>query len=632
MHQSELSLLHDSGPDVAEVDPAPAKPLPAKAREQNASISFTKIPMNDSHKTARSLPPNDVALQLMAMGFSQRQAMDALQRNENDLERATNYLLDSPATSSDGTDDKHDNGHMIAPGPEIPTQHLQQLIDTNSDTIEHSKNDARQNTSKLMEPLEPVPWSLPKDGDNLEQDAPLAQKTIPAPTQTTYDNVQFEPERSDQPKFKAEAELGSEEDFEIKNNETDISLLTQYASEYQKAAVSAKRSGDKALAVDLLRKSKLFSARKEELKELQSDDASFTEEASIGHRAVTISSLGETDHRTEAIQTQTPEVSSQEQDAPSIPTPAVPAKVPFQQPIRDEQPTGRSAAEISTPKSNNSGHSDSNSSKPTTTTLLQPEVRQPSLPPAVPASDTSEIQTLLETLIVRQKEYKQAAIHYKNIGNLVAAKDMIRVSKEVLQAAVAVKNGQMTSVYSIKTKIPKAPDMDLGSGKPRQIQEVDVMSTVNLPDFSQLEMTLSYQVDICHNLELQNRGKAGGNVNLGESFKGLAKAFAADIASLKSAENSNGSLPRFHYQNVSYAYRETNPDIGSNEMVISISKATQLQSLEAAVQDIEAYVQWDLGGWPPENVPQAHLSKGQTPSAGKGGNPGENVALDYQYE
>ncbi|KAH8556654.1 hypothetical protein BGW37DRAFT_417265 [Umbelopsis sp. PMI_123] len=309
--------------------------------------------------------------------------------------------------------------------------------------------------------------------------------------------------------------------------------------EYQKAAIAAKRTGNKTSAIDLLRKSKAFTARTEELKELQSDDSPFTDD--------------------------------------QIQEPSEPARKPS--PKQPERSPERSTSyETEHPKRNNS----------------------------------SEIQKLLETLVTRQKEYKQAALHYKDIGNLVVAKEMIRVSKEVLQTAVSVKNGQLTAPKVIRSKIPQPPDMDLGSGKPRHVQEVDLIpSTGNLPNFAQLEKTLSYQVDICHNLELQNIGKAGGNFKLGDSFKALAKTFAADMVSLKSAENTNAALPRFHYQNVTYVYGETNPNIGSNEMIINIKNATKLQTLETAAQDIEAYVQWDLGGWPPENVPQAHLGKGQ---------------------
>lgn len=613
-------MLHKSGPDIAEEDPVSTKPLPSTINEQNTPMNLKKIPMNDSHKTARSLPPNEEALQLMAMGFSQRQAMDALQSCGNDLERATNYLLDSPSADGDDADSVPGAVERGTPQNDIPTsQH--QLIDTSSESIRNYGMDMDRKTGNLMEPLEPTSWN----DDNADRDASLAQKTIPAPTQTTYDNVQFEPQGHARPESKETPDIGSEEDFGIKYNETEVSILSQYASEYQKAAVSAKRSGNKTLAIDLLRKSKLFTARRDELKELQMDDTDFNEEA-ITEPKLTNPSPPLKESKQQSVPTvRTPEQKQQQSPAPAIPTPPLPEKdQAVASPKVDGLASGKLDVEESMPRTSSANVSKVTIAKSPTPPLNQADARQAvSTPVATP--DAAEIQKLLETLILRQKEYKQAAIHYKNIGNLAVAKEMIRVSKDVLQTAVAVKNGQLTAVQFIKNKTPQVPDMELGSGKPRQVQEVDVMSGAgHLPDFTQLEKTLSYQVDMCHNLELQNRGKTGGSINLGNAFKGLAKAFAADTASLKSAENSNGSLPRFHYQNVSYAYRETNAEIGSNEMVISVSKASQLQSLEASAQDIEAYVQWDLGGWPPEGVPQAQLNKGQTPSASKGGSPGMN--------
>ncbi|KAI8583143.1 hypothetical protein K450DRAFT_224421 [Umbelopsis ramanniana AG] len=625
---SELSMLRDSGPEIAteaaDEDLKAAKPLPLTGEEPQQSIAFKKVPMNDSHKTARSLPPNDEALQLMAMGFSQRQSIDALQRFDNDLERATNYLLDSPpptAGDEDMVSDGFGRQEQVAEEgmrQEQSNQKNQDLIDTS--TVDNSKIGFENNENTSMKPLEPTAWNASREG--MSHEASI-QKTIPAPTQMTYDTAQFEPERPAQTEPVATEEIGSEEDFMIKYEETDLSLLSQYATEYQKAAISAKRAGDKTSAIDLLRKSKAFTARKEELKELQSDDLPIEDDTlQLASEPSRNSGLQPQPDRTpsEPLPSQSNELQSPKSQPSGTPTPPLPAKDRMYEPPKEKP------SPVQPDKGESGSHSDAPPPlaqvSPSSTAPLSQTSANQTPPSNLAAADSSEVQKMLETLIVRQKEYKQAAIHYKDLGNLVVAKEMIRVSKEVLQTAVAVKNKQLTAPKSIRNKIPPPPDMDLGSGKPRHVQEVELASsTGTLPDFAQLEKTLNYQVDVCHNLELQNRGKTGGSVKLGDAFKGLAKAFAADSVSLKSAENTNAPLPRFHYQNVTYAYRETHPDIGSNEMVINIKKATKLQSLETAAQDIEAYVQWDLGGWPPENVPQAHLGKGQTPSAPKGANP-----------
>ncbi|KAJ2962085.1 hypothetical protein NQZ79_g2781 [Umbelopsis isabellina] len=615
----ELSMIGESGPNVTEEPVTVTKPLPPTVTEESPSMSLKKLPMNDSHKTARSLPPNEEALQLMAMGFSQRQSMDALKYCDNDLERATNYLLDTsgPAEHDENVNTSLSDDVKQSSIP-VNTEHSQ-LIDTSASVMD---NNQYTSPKISMEPLKPTTEYAQPDEPHTDPDSPTIQKTIPAPTQITYDNVQYEPESSSKPESSESRDIGSEWDFEEKYNETDITILAQYATEYQKAAVAAKRAGDKSSAIDLLRKSKLFTAKKEELKELQSD-----------------TTFGEIDshHETEqAMDISTPP----RRVSPSLESPAK------QSPILDSQPVEAVTQQgITSPQQSSNNvideqladefeqedkgfavkaeiQSEGVHSLALTLPPLSSDFKQSGPQPAT-ARDHAEIQQLLEALITRQKEYKVAAIHYKEIGNLAVSKEMIRVSKDVLQTAVTVKNGQLTSVQTIRSKLPKAPDMDLGSGKPRQPQEVNVMDHGgNLPSFEQLQRTLSYQMDICHNLELQSRGKQGpGSNNLGNVFKDLAKTFAADSASVKSAESSNGSLPRFHYQNVSYAYRETNSDISSNEMIVHVKKAMQLQSLEASAQNIEAYVQWDLGGWPPESVPQAHLGKGQTPSAGKGGNP-----------
>jgi hypothetical protein len=617
-------MIGESGPNVIEDPPMDNKPLPPTVREYSTSMNLKKLPMNDSHKTARSLPPNEEALQLMAMGFSQRQAMDALKHCDNDLERATNHLLDTPGPAED--DDAADSSHVdntTQPSMPMGNDHYQ-LIDTSASSMDNNQ----YNSPKVsMEPLKPTTEYVPPDVSHTDPESPAIQKTIPAPTQTTYDNVQYEPERN-KGEFTNSRDTESERDFEEKYNETDVTILARYATEYQRAAVAAKRDGDKTLAIDLLRKSKLFTAKKEELKELQSDNTSDDE---VGSRGFEEAAIGDTTPRHISPHIQTPS-----KESPILESQQKEAFIQQSTSISQQPPNSGAKPQLSgnveqqdeLPVVETDIPFENTSSSVTTPLQSSTDIKQNSPQPSA-SPNQAEIQKLLEALVSRQKEYKAAAIHYKEIGNLAVSREMIRVSKDVLQTAVAVKNGLLTSVQTIKSKLPKAPDMELGSGKPRQPQEVNVMDHGgNLPTFAQLQMTLSYQMDICHNLELQNHGKQGaGTNNLGNVFKDLAKAFAADSTSLKSAENSNSSLPRFHYQNVSYAYRETNPEISSNEMIIHVKKAMQLQSLETSAQNIEAYVQWDLGGWPPESVPQAHLGKGQTPSAAKGGNPGKSIGV-----
>ncbi|KAG2186195.1 hypothetical protein INT43_002633 [Umbelopsis isabellina] len=619
----ELSMIGESGPNVIEEPTTITKPLPPTVTEEIPSMSLKKLPMNDSHKTARSLPPNEEALQLMAMGFSQRQAMDALKFSDNDLERATNYLLDTPGPAEEDENLQTSQSNDIQSSTPVNTEY-NQLVDTSANMMD---NDQYTNPKVSMEPLQPTTEYKRLDGPHTDPDSPTIQKTIPAPTQTTYDNVQYEPERSSKPESTDSKDIGSEWDFEEKYNETDIIILAQYATDYQKAAVAAKRAGDKSSAIDLLRKSKLFTAKKEELKELQSDTT--FGEADSHHTNVQAQDISTPPQRVspslESLAQKSPAQQSPLQDSQPVEAATQQGKKSPQQPssdVVDEQRAAEVEQQDKVPAMNSEIPSEGARSPAVAPPTSSNNIRQSSPQPAI-APEHAEIQQLLEALITRQKEYKVAAIHYKEIGNLAVAKEMIRISKDVLQTAVAVKNGQLTSVQTIKNKLPKAPDMELGSGKPRQPQEVNVMDhRGNLPSFEQLQRTLNYQMDICHNLELQSRGNQGpGNNNLGNDFKELAKTFAADLASVKSAESSNGSLPRFHYQNVSYAYRETNSEISSNEMIVHVKKAMQLQSLEASAQNIEAYVQWDLGGWPPESVPQAHLGKGQTPSAAKGGNP-----------
>lgn len=51
-------------------------------------------------------------------------------------------------------------------------------------------------------------------------------------------------------------------------------------------------------------------------------------------------------------------------------------------------------------------------------------------------------------------------------------------------------------------------------------------------------------------------------------------------------------------------------------------RAKGLGNQEVAPREVEAFVQYDLNGWPPEGSPQVATGKGETPVAAKGMEPG----------
>ncbi|KAG0173625.1 hypothetical protein DFQ30_007390 [Apophysomyces sp. BC1015] len=237
------------------------------------------------------------------------------------------------------------------------------------------------------------------------------------------------------------------------------------------------------------------------------------------------------------------------------------------------------------------------------------------------ASDMEKTRQLLDLVIQRQKAYKQAALHYKNIGNLAVAKDMVRKSKELLRTGIQIKQGE---ILLDAVEIMPEPDMTLGDGRLRHISPI--IGPAN-HTYGQLETQLMYQIDVCHNLSVQSNGnrmqrqtKTMSDSSSRDQFVRLEQAYTADLVSLRSHgdQGTNASIPALHYEQVDYTYKNILDHIPANQMQLKIIRATGLQTLHLAT--VDPYVAFDFCGWPPENTAQAAQGKGET-SIQKGNEP-----------
>lgn len=455
--------------------------------------------MAEQQHDSPTQPSHESIQHLVGMGFSETQAKDALDKYDGNLERATNYLLDTPMTNND-----------------------QMEADVST-------------TAKPM-----------TDDDAIHRE--------------TSDVAAMEEEVVEQ-----------DEQF------NDLEELQQRIKHYQKLAIAAKRSGDKKKAVELLRHSKGLDQRYQELIQRTNMSSSPPPPPSSSSTA---QPQDEIMHDTPVATTDLPAQSN------SPPSPAQP-----QQP----QPAPSSSPE--------------------------PE------PPKVQYKDnTAATQAVLQQIVALQKEYKEAAIHYKNIGNLAVSKEMIKTSKELLRVGIQVKNGEIGDIEAVRNKLPGKPDMSRGDGKMRQIQLV-ASGSPSEQTLEHLESQLVYQVDICHNLAIQSAtmtGRKQTGKTLSDSanaYQQLEQAFTADLVSIRSRRDQDmKTTPQLHYELVNYTYKNILDHIPTNQMELKIIRGIGLQSLDIST-NIEPFVTWDFGGWPPENTAQASLGKGET-AVKKGTEPG----------
>ncbi|KAI8088423.1 hypothetical protein BDF21DRAFT_396573 [Thamnidium elegans] len=453
------------------------KPLPKKPQVQNMEIdidSYAALAQGDddihvdldekdfsdphllnelsSLSSGTHNQPNQNVSELINMGFTQDQAVKALDVFDNDLERAANYLFDSP-TDMDTTADNH---HQ-------PEQ------------------------EKEEESSDPCYWQ-------------------------------------------------------------------EKALEYKKLALAAKKNGDKNNAVALLRESKVFNQKYQDLLEIQL---------------------------------------AQQSKPVRNPAPP-PVREPTPSPPREATPPPPSPRREITPPPK--------------------DPKEPNPPPQPTAQDLKQVQEVLGKVIVLQKQYKEAALHYKGLGNLSAAKQMVRTSKVLLHTGIKLKNGEITDLRLVK--LPDAPDMTLGDGKIRQVSEAT--SGIGINSYQQIESQLTYQINICHNLSIQNgiSGQKKGNSKMlsdsQDNYTKVEHAFSTDLVSLRSYQSNNQNIPSLHYEQVNYTYKNILDNIPDNMMEFKIIRAISLPTLDISV-NLDPFATWDFGGWPPENTAQAAMNKGETP-------------------
>lgn len=392
------------------------------------------------------------------------------------------------------------------------------------------------------------------------------------PDDEDEDIVDSTPLRPDTTQHHDEQEVEQQEQDEEEEEESiDPQVWKQKAQEYQKMALAAKKSGDKKKAIELFRESKVYNQKYQDLLELHQP------------MAMDIQPQEEETHNE-------PEEQSPAPLARDIAPPA---------PQRKLTPPQK---ELPAPPS-------------TLPPAAQPPAAAAAAAPPVPqqtAQDLQQAQELLGKVIALQRQYKEAALHYKGIGNLAAAKQMVRTSKDLLHTGISLKNGEIVDLKLVK--LPDTPDMNLGDGKIRQVEEVSGGAGIN--SYEQIEAQLTYQMNICHNLSIQSGNSSNKKSKMlseqGDHYARTESAFSADLVSLSAYKSNNRNIPSLHYEQVNYTYKNILDNIPDNMMEFKIVRAISLPTLDIST-NLEPFVTWDFGGWPPENTAQAAMNKGETP-------------------
>ncbi|ORX79251.1 hypothetical protein K493DRAFT_342720 [Basidiobolus meristosporus CBS 931.73] len=258
-------------------------------------------------------------------------------------------------------------------------------------------------------------------------------------------------------------------------------------------------------------------------------------------------------------------------------------------------------------------------------------------PPTVPKPDPS---VQIELIKQRMQEFKQAALFYKRHNDMPTARSMLAISKSLQQPLdILSLGGQLDEHFELPsvpvlTPPPTTKGSEAASPMPpktaskpspakrepksdgkkstrlqgvtesfdlREVMEDPMVSQITSKSpkeqYSEMCRQLEQQITYCTSIAAHYY-KAGEKASALQFHK-LKKSFLADLASLRSYEEHQRPVPRFHYQDVTYMIENAFYDIPVNEMEFEIVRGFHLGVKEVSGNNVDAYVSFDLG-WPTE--------------------------------
>ncbi|VDM56444.1 unnamed protein product [Angiostrongylus costaricensis] len=181
---------------------------------------------------------------------------------------------------------------------------------------------------------------------------------------------------------------------------------------------------------------------------------------------------------------------------------------------------------------------------------------------------TSRNSTQLQFLIMRQNEFKQAAIHAKSKGNLELAKKYLLEAKGFDKMITAAKAGLPVSIKA--TPIPPQVSTSQATLQPRIVPTTS--STTGIEGrgetLSMMEKSLIEQVQLAENSRM--RFTRLGDVGKVKLFEDWAKVSKQDLLLVREVAKQGLKLPKFHYESRHIPCADLFPDLAEDVLELSI--------------------------------------------------------------
>ncbi|XP_045472005.1 coiled-coil and C2 domain-containing protein 1-like isoform X2 [Harmonia axyridis] len=202
----------------------------------------------------------------------------------------------------------------------------------------------------------------------------------------------------------------------------------------------------------------------------------------------------------------------------------------------------------------------------------------------------------MQILLLRQKQFKQAALKAKNKGELTQAKEFLRTAKGFDKLIEAASCGLPVDFSTL----PLPPDE-----KSQLDKEFDMVSADDCLDddpsstdiLTRLEHQLQKQLKMC--LTTRDHNKTLGDVAGTNRFERLALNVTKDLDVIRLAKKTPGAgVPKFHYENKDFSVVKSFTELTDNELEIAILRGINYNT--ETPKDIDTYVKFSFP-WPQES-------------------------------
>ncbi|XP_026324439.1 coiled-coil and C2 domain-containing protein 1-like isoform X2 [Hyposmocoma kahamanoa] len=498
-------------------------------------------------------------------------------------------------------------------------------LKTLQDLLKHAKAGKPVNDADIPPPV-PIKATQPTV---TEPPAPETPSAPELPATEPVEEAEPEPPISPEPKEPPPAPPRVESQGLDPARQQGIQIILRRKQEFKAAALSSKNAGDKALALEYLKVVKQFdivvdaykNGQEMDLSELPTPEAiaaAFKSQqkgedvvqnasepvptpapaADVGGGGLIIaSSLGEAlRQRLAAFQQQEAKakedgnaskarrmsrIVKQYQDAIKLHAAGKPIAT-------DELPTPAGHAPF--PTDNAHSAISATPSRPAPSPSPSP---RPSAKPVLSRHDKQ-----LAYLLLRQKEFKEAALKSKKNGDMEQAKEYLRAAKGFDSVIDAARGGLAVDLKSLplppraKTQIEHTFDMVSAEDcdPPDNASVASINSMTDEDALSKLHQQLASQLKICQTN--RDHYREMGNIAEMNRFEHAAVRVKQDLDVVSVAKSLNQSPPKFHYESKQFSVVQCNTDLNENELELTIVRGIAYNVSNP--KDIDTYVKFEF--------------------------------------